>query len=83
MAFVSGLIVPECLPGCANVHNFTLSQRSDQQTYERAAKLHVKAAFASLSVLSSPAMPTCEGTHSMIIWNCGRIFLGDCTSRNT
>ena len=53
----------------------TLGLRSDQQTRECAAKLAVKAAFASLSAFSFPEMPTCEGTHAMTSWVCGGIFL--------
>ena len=45
----------------------TLGLRSDQQTCECAAKLDVKAAFASLSAFSFPEMPTCEGIHAMTI----------------
>ena len=44
----------------------TLGLRSDQQTCECAAKLDVKAAFASLSAFSFPEMRTCEGIHAMI-----------------
>ena len=45
--FISGFIVPEILPNYA-MYISTLDLRSDQQTCERAAKLNVKAAFASL-----------------------------------
>ena len=53
---------------------FTLGLKPDQQTRERAAKLDVKATFASLSALSFPIMPTREGIHAMIIWICGGNF---------
>ena len=53
----------------------TLGLRSDKQTCECAAKLDVKAAFASLSAFSFPEMPTCEGIHAMTIWACDGIFL--------
>ena len=45
----------------------------DQQKCERTAKLDVKAAFASLSALSFPVMPTCK-IHAMIICICGGNF---------
>ena len=53
---------------------FTLDLRSTQQTRESGARLDHKAAFAGLSGLSFPIMPTCKGILAMIIWICGGNF---------
>ena len=53
----------------------TLGLSSDLHRCERAAKLDVKAAFASPSALSFPEMPTCEGIQATTTWTCGGNFL--------
>ena len=72
--FVSDLTIPEFLSNCINVHIY-LSFRSDQPRCDRAAKLDVKAAFASPSALSFPQVPTCEGIQITTTWACGGNFL--------
>ena len=51
---------------------FTLGPANKHVSTE--AKLDVKAAFANLSALWFPVMPTCKGIHAMIISICGGNF---------
>ena len=57
------------------IYIFALIFRSDQKQSETGAMLDVKAVFASLSALSFPIMPTCEGIHAIVILICGDNFL--------
>ena len=61
--FVASLFQSSCQ--ILQYHISTLGFRSDQHTCEREAKLDVNGAFASLSDLSFPEMPTCEGVQAI------------------
>ena len=50
----------------APMHIFTLDLRFEHQTRKSGVRLDNKAAFARLSALSCPIMPTCERIHAMI-----------------
>ena len=74
LQFVSDLTIPEFLPNSVNVYIYSRFQVRPTRC-DRAAKLDVKAAFASPSALSFPEMPTCEGIQVTTTWACGGNFL--------